>query len=177
VLFIFVDRADIPSAHHCSHACFITVVLRPTRLANGSPATTVQFCLEGIRADLGISYQLDDRCKAHLRPSVAVLIYRSTREALANVRKHARANTVFVQFRDVGGGCLARIIDDGVGYNPAEVEDLPGHIGLSLMRERAEIAEGWCRVESAPGAGTTVEFWIPYRGLPRQPRTGHEQAA
>jgi PAS domain S-box-containing protein len=160
-----------------SHLRQLIFDLRPTSLEHGSLSTAVHVVLEEMRSDLGISYQLDDRCEAHLAPSTAVLIYRTTREALANVRKHARASNVFVQFRDVGGGCLARIVDDGVGYDPGEVEDRPGHIGLSLMRERAEIAEGWCRIESMPGAGTTVEFWIPYHGLPSGPRSGHERAA
>jgi signal transduction histidine kinase len=29
------------------------------------------------------------------------------------------------------------------------------------MRERAELAGGWFRVESERGHGTTVEFWVP----------------
>jgi signal transduction histidine kinase len=29
------------------------------------------------------------------------------------------------------------------------------------MQERAEIAGGWCKITSEPGAGTTVEFWAP----------------
>jgi PAS domain S-box-containing protein len=172
-----LDKLDKTLSTALSHLRQLIFDLRPTSLEHGSLSTAVHVVLEEMRSDLEISYQLDDRCKAHLRPSAAVLIYRTTREALANVRKHARANNVFVQFRDVGGGCLARIVDDGVGYNPAEVEDRPGHIGLTLMRERAEMAEGWCRIESTPGAGTTVEFWIPHRGLPRRPRTGHERAA
>jgi len=172
-----VDKLEKTLGSALSHLRQLIFDLRPTSLEHGSLSTAVHVVLEEMRSDLGISYQLDDRCGTHLRPSAAVLIYRTTREALANVRQHARANNVLVQFRDVGGGCLARIVDDGVGYNPAEVEDRPGHIGLSLMRERAEIAEGWCRIESTPGAGTTVEFWVPDRGLPRRPRTGHERAA
>ncbi|HEY3208369.1 MAG TPA: hypothetical protein VGL18_01035 [Actinomycetota bacterium] len=34
-------------------------------------------------------------------------------------------------------------------------------IGLTQMRERAEAAGGWFRIESARGSGTVVEFWIP----------------
>jgi len=151
--------------------------LRPTSLTHGGVAASLQVILEEMRSDLGISYQLEARCHAHLPPSTSVLLYRTSAEALSNVRKHARANTVHVELRDVGGGCLVRIVDDGVGYNPAEVEQRPRHIGLSLMRERAEIAGGWCRIESTPGAGTTVEFWMPHGRLPTQPKAGHERAA
>jgi len=172
-----VDRLEKTLGTALSHLRQLIFDLRPTSLEHGSLSTAVHVVLEEMRSDLGISYQLDDRCEAHLRSSAAVLVYRTTREALANVRKHSRANNVLVRFEDVGGGCLARIVDDGVGYDPAEVEDRPGHIGLSLMRERAEIAEGWCRIESTPGAGTTVEFWVPHRGLSGRPKAGHERAA
>jgi signal transduction histidine kinase len=36
-----------------------------------------------------------------------------------------------------------------------------GHMGLTSMRERAEMAGGWWRVDSAKGQGTAIEFWIP----------------
>ncbi len=80
--------------------------------------------------------------------------------------------TEYVAPRDV-----MRIVDDGVGYNPAEVENRPGHLGLVLMCERAYLAGGWCRIESTPGAGTTVEFWIPLGGIPTRPETSGEYVA
>lgn len=151
--------------------------LRPTSLEHGGVTAALRVVLDKMHADLGISYQLSDTCTDFARPSTSVLIYRTAAEALMNVRKHARASRVQVQFREVGGGCLARIVDDGVGYNPAEVEQRPGHIGLTLIRERAEMAGGWCLIESTPGAGTTVEFWIPHGEVPSQPEAGHERAA
>ncbi len=67
--------------------------------------------------------------------------------------------------------------DDGAGYDPAEIEERPGHLGLILMRERAQIAGGWCRIESTPGSGTIVEFWLPFDTPPDHPETGRERAA
>jgi signal transduction histidine kinase len=29
------------------------------------------------------------------------------------------------------------------------------------MRERAELAGGWLEMESAPGTGTAIDYWIP----------------
>jgi len=60
------------------------------------------------------------------------------------------------------GGVWAQVRDDGKGLAPdATEESPPGHLGLSAMRERAEMAGGWLRVEGKPGSGTTVEFWLP----------------
>jgi signal transduction histidine kinase len=54
------------------------------------------------------------------------------------------------------------MVDDGVGFDPGRVVGAKdGHIGLSSMRERAEMAGGGCRIQSLPGEGTTVEFWVP----------------
>jgi len=38
---------------------------------------------------------------------------------------------------------------------------MPGHIGLVAVRERAQLAGGWCRIASEPGTGTRIEFWVP----------------
>ena len=43
----------------------------------------------------------------------------------------------------------------------AERNMLAGHLGLLALNERALMAGGWCTVTSEPGAGTTVEFWVP----------------
>src|SRR5215469_9055067 len=118
-----------------SHLRQLIFDLRPMSLQRGGLATALRVVLEEMRSDLGISYRLDNRCTIELAPSTAALIYRTAREALVNVRKHAKAKTVRVQLRDVSGGCLVGIVDDGVGYNPAEIEERPGHIGLSLIRE------------------------------------------
>jgi PAS domain S-box-containing protein len=151
--------------------------LRPLNLDHASFVSSLRAYLEQMRSDTGISYQLDDKCTARSPSSRNVLIYRTTQEALANVRKHAQARTVKVQFLEVSDGCLTRITDDGVGYNPAEIEERPGHLGLTLIRERAEIAGGWSRIESTPGRGTTVEFWIPFDAPPHQPEARRERAA
>ena len=56
-----------------------------------------------------------------------------------------------------------RISDDGVGCAPEEaLASRAGHLGLVAIRERAEIAGGRCSISSLPGAGTTVEVWLPF---------------
>jgi PAS domain S-box-containing protein len=143
--------------------------LRPPCLEDGSLAAALRIYLEQMRAETPIAYQLDDRLVTKIPVNASVLIYRTAQEALMNVRKHARATTVRVELADLSNGCLVRITDNGVGYDPADVENRPGHLGLVLMRERPQIAGGWCRIESAPGAGTTVEFWVPVEQRPARP--------
>jgi PAS domain S-box-containing protein len=151
--------------------------LRPVVADNGGVTATLRAYLDDMHADTGITYHLDDTRTAQATVSANTIIYRTAREALTNVRKHAQARTVRVQLLDVAHGLLARITDDGIGYSPADVEDRAGHLGLILMRERVQTAGGWCRIESAPGAGTTVEFWVPLTIPAGQRKTGNGRAA
>lgn len=151
--------------------------LRPTGMGNGSITAALRAYLEEMRSESGITYRYEDSRTARAPASTNTLIYQVVREALLNVRKHSRARTVLVQLRDVSDGYLVRIVDDGVGYSPAEVEDRPGHLGLILMRERVQAAGGWCRIESMPGGGTTVEFWVPLEAPPHHQELRRDLAA
>jgi signal transduction histidine kinase len=89
------------------------------------------------------------------------ILYRVAQESLANVRKHAGASNVTVALESDPAGWRVRITDDGVGFSPDVAEPDPSHMGLASMRERAEMGSGSCSVTSAPGAGTTVEVFLP----------------
>jgi signal transduction histidine kinase len=91
-----------------------------------------------------------------------IQLFRIAQEALANVRKHARARRVDIHLSQEDGGYKVQVRDDGVGFTPPQLlSSAPGHLGLSSMRERAELAGGWCKIHSLPDCGTTVEFWLP----------------
>ena len=90
-----------------------------------------------------------------------VVIYRVVLEAIANIRKHARAEEIEIGLSAHDGGYLVRIRDDGEGFEADDRPSEPGHIGLTSMQERAEGAGGRLRVDSRVGVGTTVEMWLP----------------
>ncbi|MDI4644605.1 sensor histidine kinase [Cohnella hashimotonis] len=71
-----------------------------------------------------------------------VELHACLREALVNVRKHARAERVYVVGeRDKSGGFRCAVIDDGVGFAGDPLE-APGRFGLRMVRERAS-RMGW----------------------------------
>jgi signal transduction histidine kinase len=126
-------------------------------------------------ANLDAKWQvtLDNRLRREPSGDTRIVIYRIAQEALVNIRKHADAVSVDILLDERDGGILTRVRDDGAGFSPPEMRlSSPGHLGLSSMRERAEMAGGWCTVRSHPGGGTTVEFWVPGRV---QPATGSSQ--
>jgi signal transduction histidine kinase len=96
-------------------------------------------------------------------PETRAVLYRVALEALTNVRKHANASMVDVLLERRGVGVAVRVRDDGKGFELPAPDAVPsdGHIGLVSMRERAEAAGGRFTLQSEPGAGTIVEFWMP----------------
>jgi signal transduction histidine kinase len=136
--------------------------LRPPALEREGLVPALQAYLHQAFADLPIHCRVTGELDAEPPVEVRTILYRVAQEALTNVRKHARASTVEVSVRRVGGGVEVRVRDDGVGFVPEPaVDPQPGHLGLTNMHERSEIAGGWCRIDSAPGRGTTVAAWIP----------------
>lgn len=86
--------------------------------------------------------------------------FRIAQESLTNVLRHARASQVELQLRDIHDrGLHLRVRDDGEGFDP----EGPRGLGLIVMRERAQSVGGTLRIESAHGAGTLIDLYLPYR--------------
>lgn len=107
-------------------------------------------------------FALESRLNTEPPENVRVVLYRIIQEAVTNARKHARATLIRVVLDEDERGHTIRVIDDGDGFDAAQSsESAPGHLGLTAMRERAEMAGGWLGLESAPGVGATVTAWAP----------------
>ncbi|MDN5939280.1 MAG: sensor histidine kinase [Salinisphaera sp.] len=87
--------------------------------------------------------------------------WRSRQEALLNAHKHAHARQVQVSLAPQDNEVVLRIVDDGCGFEAAEIP--VGHYGLMTMRERAEAAGGRLAVAGGPDRGTQVEVRLPRR--------------
>ncbi len=93
-----------------------------------------------------------------LPPEYEMQVLRIVQEALANVRKHAQADTVRVLMRgDESGHYMVLIEDDGVGMVSQARSESPGeHVGLSIMEDRARKIGGALQIESEAGEGVRV---------------------
>jgi signal transduction histidine kinase len=137
--------------------------LRPPALDEaGLAAALEQYLTDGFAHD-GFAWRVDNRLDSEPSPEIRAVLYRVALEALTNVRKHAGARHVEVVLERRGVGLAVRVRDDGSGFElPApDAAAEPGHIGIVSMRERAEAAGGRFGLTSAPGEGTTVDFWMP----------------
>jgi GAF domain-containing protein len=98
-----------------------------------------------------------------LSPEVQLGLYRVAQEALNNIVKHAAASQAEVRFRRRGSSVELAIRDDGRGFDPASTP--PGHLGLSIMRERAKAINARLRIDSRLGSGTRINVhWRPPPG-------------
>lgn len=111
--------------------------------------------------DLTVRRQWDSTLSG-LPDEVDVVLYRVAQESLTNVARHAQARQVWVSVAHESGNLLLHVIDDGQGVRH------PEGAGIRGMRERALLVGGDLRIESPPGAGTTVTLCIP--GIPGGPR-------
>ena len=134
--------------------------LRPPTLDTEGLSAALRAYLDGAGEETDTSYRFDDRLTAQPSEEARVILYRIAQEILMNVRKHAQAKSATVTLAAQDAGYHVRVTDDGVGFVPDLSSDRPGHLGLAAVRERAGLAGGWLRVDSSPGKGTTVDFWI-----------------
>jgi signal transduction histidine kinase len=81
------------------------------------------------------------------------------KEALNNAVRHAGASQIIIVLEVVAQKLRVAVTDNGHGFVPSE--QLTGCDGITSMRERMAKMHGRCEIESQPGAGTTVTFWLP----------------
>lgn len=106
-----------------------------------------------------------------LAPVVEVQLIGIIQEALANVRKHARARRVVVTVERATELVTVSIRDDGVGFDPLRLpEEGRRSFGVETMRERADAVGGKLTLTSRPGEGTTVEMQVPLKEQGRAER-------
>jgi signal transduction histidine kinase len=134
--------------------------LRPPILDEEGLGPAIRYFLDN--AEIESDWSVEDDLVAEPSTQTRVILYRIAQEALTNARKHAHADEIRVKLQERDGGVWMEISDDGVGYAPeGSLVAAPGHLGVAAMRERAEMAAGWCTLRGLPGAGTTLEVWLP----------------
>lgn len=161
---------DLPEIEEAQAVMLATLKSMRTLLFDLSPPTleeeglssALRYFFENSNAPFAWSVD-DDGLDTKPSTQTSLILYRIAQEAVANARKHSEAEHLRVTLLERDGGVSMEIVDDGVGFKPQEaVVAAPGHLGLAAMRERAEMAGGWCSLWSLPGAGTTLEVWLPH---------------
>jgi signal transduction histidine kinase len=114
--------------------------------------------------DLRVNLTLDESGPA-LPPRTESELLRVAQEAIGNVRKHARAENLWVRLVSDGTTLLLEVEDDGVGN--ARPKDR--HWGLQSMQERAAGIDASLEVTSRQDGGTVVRLHSPPSSPPATP--------
>jgi two-component system, NarL family, nitrate/nitrite sensor histidine kinase NarX len=90
-----------------------------------------------------------------LDPDLQVQVLHIVQEALSNVRKHATASMVWLDVQQAPHWRF-EIRDNGRGFSTAPGTHDETHVGLRIMRERAERIGAQLEVHSVPGRGSSI---------------------
>ena len=138
--------------------------LRP-RHFQGNLSHGIQQIVREFQANTNIPVTLEIVSDTSSIPTaIARTIFLTIQEALANVARHASADSVIICLKDKGTSLKLTIEDDGCGFDITQRKHQVGH-GLANMRTRAHTLSGSFQLASTPGQGTLITLNLPCKRL------------
>ena len=140
--------------------------LRPPMLDDlGLLPTLSWFCrrFQTIYTGIQIDQKIDIQ-EGQVPISQRTLIFRITQEAMNNIAKHSKADSISLSLTSNDSRIELEIKDNGTGFDVEETlakERSRRGLGLESMRERTELSGGSFRIESARGKGTVIRASWP----------------
>ena len=155
---------------HNTHLAFIQMrtllyELRPQSLEEVILPELIQQLVTTMKSRTEMLFELRIDCDhkwTELPHVVKIALYRIVQEGINNAIQHARATRFLIQVRcePLGGRVVLYLQDDGQGFDPDG--SFPGHLGLKIMRDRAEKAGVSISIQSEIGHGTEIfAIWSP----------------
>jgi PAS domain S-box-containing protein len=142
----------------------LTFELRPQLLEAAGLGPAIHDIANALARDSGAEVTVDAQLPRY-SAAVETLAYRTTREALINIRKHAHAKHVDINAVERDGALDVVIHDDGCGFATRQRSSrISHHIGVESARKRIQAAGGHFELRSQPNRGTTVAFRLPIKG-------------
>jgi len=134
--------------------------LRPTALEEADIRDVFRHLTDAFSGRNQIPVEIHVEGECDLPMEVKVAFYRIAQEALNNVSKHAEAGVVGIALHCKEKYVHLEIGDDGLGFDPDEIS--LEHLGLGIMRERAENIGANLSIHSEIDYGTKVKvIWKP----------------
>lgn len=125
----------------------------------------VESLAEQLEREHGVTVTVqDDGQPKPLNEDLLALVFRSIRELLHNVVKHAATDQAQVALRRDGDALIVEISDQGTGFDVRTVlqgDDGATGFGLFSIRERFVSLGGSFSLDSRPGSGTRCRFTAP----------------
>ena len=148
-------RATLSDARHAIKN------LRAARPSSSELEQSIYAEAERFTTATAIACEIKVRLPENLTDTQAENVIWLVGEGLTNVARHAKASRAWLILEEDSNCLVVTVSDDGVGFNPGEVEKRAGHFGLIGLRERARLAKGTLEIHSAPGEGTQLIMRLP----------------
>jgi len=133
----------------------------------GFEAAVAEWLADEIKVKHGIETEFcDDGQEKPLDDDISALLFRNVRELLVNVVKHAQAKKVKVDVRREGMDIRVCVEDDGMGFDPFEIQSTAARsnkFGLFSIHERLEQLGGLIEIDSGPGRGARILMKAPLK--------------
>ena len=100
---------------------------------------------------------------SNLAQNSELMIYRIVQECIQNVLKHAKASRLDIALIAENNELDITVEDNGIGFNTEA--GINESVGLKNVRSRIEYLNGTLDINSQPGSGTVVAFYIPLSHL------------
>jgi PAS domain S-box-containing protein len=126
----------------------------------GLPAASTAFCRElSERQRVEIDFH-SENFPTDLPKEISLCLFRVLQEALQNAIKHSGSSNFQVLLRGGPTEIDLTVRDSGVGFDPGEAMKGPG-LGLTSIRERLKLVNGYLSIDSQPQRGSTIQARIP----------------
>jgi signal transduction histidine kinase len=143
----------------------LTFELSPPVLYELGFKAAIEWLTEQIQEKHGIKARFNSEGSFRtISEEIRVLLFKTIRELLFNIVKHAQAQIASVFIQEDRNHITIKIKDDGIGFNTDTIDSLSyeeGGFGIPNIRERIRYLGGTFAVQSKPGKGSTVEITVP----------------
>lgn len=137
----------------------LTFELSPPVLYELGLGPALDWLAEQTQRKHGLKVKVKDKLRTPLSDEIKVMFWKSARELLHNVVKHAGAKKVAIRLEGKDGQVVLTVQDDGRGFDPEAARDRAGEtFGLFSIEERLRQFGGSMHIETAPGRGATVRL-------------------
>jgi len=148
----------------------LTFEISPPILYELGLKPALEWLLENTFRESGINTLLEgDLDEDRLDNSLSILIFRTVRELLHNIIKHANASKTTVRLSQKPHFLEICVTDNGIGFDPEKQYKSIG-FGLFSIRERFSSIGGKFTVLSESGAGTRAILKVPHNSLGMSPK-------
>jgi two-component system CheB/CheR fusion protein len=146
--------------------------LSPPVLQQDGLHAALQWLAEDMQNTYGLIVHIEWEADVQMDESLGGAIYRTVRELLINVWKHADTDSADVSIRTDGysGMIIVAVVDAGKGFDLSQMQRPSSKLsyGLYSVRERMNLIGATLKIDSAPDVGTSVLLMIPARALRHQ---------